>query len=187
MEEGVEARMMGKSKKGFIGPIGDDLPSLIPLVFALMIFFSVFTFTWNVFDQKNRVFDDAISIIEVSSILKSNGYIQSKSVFDERCIEAQSKKRMKFRAGLIELSTSEKDRFEWIDIEQPEYFEDPINPGDVFECTNTDSGAEENPSFGDESVVIRFFPVALERDYKDAKDERHFFVKPMLLMVVAWK
>jgi hypothetical protein len=40
-------------KKGFIGSIGDDLPSLIPLFFALMIFFAGLAFVFTSINDKN--------------------------------------------------------------------------------------------------------------------------------------
>lgn len=40
-------------RKGFIGSIGDDLPSLIPLFFALMIFFAGLAFVFTNINDKN--------------------------------------------------------------------------------------------------------------------------------------
>ncbi|MAG22340.1 MAG: hypothetical protein CL943_03505 [Candidatus Diapherotrites archaeon] len=172
---------MMRTKKGFLGPIGDDLPSLIPLVFALTIFFYIFTFTWNTFDEKNRSFDNDISILRVSSILKGNSYIPNYSTFVERCNEANSVKRISFKAGLLPLYVRRDNSFEGIDIEELDFFSDP-ETGDTYVCSNTD----EEPVLGTHEILVRFFPVALERDYRD-EDGRHFFVKPMLLVVIAWQ
>ncbi len=43
-----------KKIKGFIGPIGDDLPSLIAVMLALTIFFSGLTFAMRTFNRKQR-------------------------------------------------------------------------------------------------------------------------------------
>ncbi len=173
--------MLKKSRKGFLGPIGDDLPSLIPLVFALTIFFYVFTFTWNAFDEKNKGFDDDISILRIASVIKANSYIPNYAIFTERCNKAKSFKRVRFKAGLLPLSVKEDEHFEGIDIESIGFFTDP-NSGDTYECRNSD----EELDIKNQSILIRFFPVALERDYRDAGGERHFFVQPMLLVVIAW-
>ncbi len=174
--------MFRKSSKGFLGPIGDDLPSLIPLVFALTIFFSVFTFTWNIFDSRNTGFDDNIAVLRVASILKSNSYIANHSVFEGRCEEAKSQKRLKFRAGLLPLAVERDEHFGGIDLTNLEFYEDPNDPGAIYECTNVPGEEIDYENF---TVIIRFFPVALEMDYEDG-GQRHFFVKPMLLVVVAW-
>jgi hypothetical protein len=175
------------SKKGFLGPIGDDLPSLIPLVFALTIFFYVFTFTWTAFDEKNQSFDREIALLRVASTLKSNSYVSNYSQFVERCEEAKGFRMVNFKAGLLELPVKLDEHFEGIDVEkilsQAEvFFEDPFT-GDIYKCGNVDG----NDKIMLESVEIRmrFFPIALERDYKKGGN-RHFFVKPMLLVVVAW-
>jgi len=39
-------------KKGFIGPLGDDLPSIIAILLALTVFFSGIVYTLNVYNQK---------------------------------------------------------------------------------------------------------------------------------------
>ncbi len=55
-------------KKGFIGPLGDDLPSLIAIMLALTLFFSGLTFSMNVFDQKReraRLMKGALDISRV--------------------------------------------------------------------------------------------------------------------------
>ncbi len=45
-------RGMLKMKKGFIGPLGDDLPSLIAIMLALTLFFSGLTFAMHTFNQR---------------------------------------------------------------------------------------------------------------------------------------
>ena len=42
----------GSMKKGFIGPIGDDLPSVIAVMLALGLFFSSVRYALNAYDQK---------------------------------------------------------------------------------------------------------------------------------------
>jgi len=39
-------------KKGFIGPIGDDVPSLIAIILAMGLFFTGFSHAMNVYNQK---------------------------------------------------------------------------------------------------------------------------------------
>jgi len=109
-----------KASKGFLGPIGDDLPSLIPLLFALTMFFYVFTFTWNTFDQRGRLFEDALATMRVSGVIKGNNYLRGIDTFQERCNEAQGIRRVNFLSGLLELSTGPDQRFEPVDVEDLE-------------------------------------------------------------------
>jgi len=165
-------------KKGFLGPIGDDLPSLIPLLFALMIFFYVFTFTWNIFDQRQRVFNDAIETLKLGDTLKGNSYIAGKEAFDVRCLEAQSVKRIKFISGLLPLSTGPGQTFGGLQFETLET--DSFGEGQFF-CTNA---GEERPDETSTGLIIRSFPVALE--FKNP-ETGSFYVRPMLSVVVTWR
>ncbi len=173
---------MKKTAKGFLGPIGDDLPSLIPLLFALMMFFYVFTFTWNAFDERGRAFNDALSALRVGNTLKGNNYLRGIGAFQERCNEAQALKRIKFMAGLLPLSInppgSPGEKFEGINIEtlESEFFD----LGGTFICTNTDERPEEIST----DLIIRSFPIALEFKNDETKA---FYVRPMLLVVVTWR
>lgn len=61
-------------KKGFIGSIGDDLPSLIPLFFALMIFFAGLAFVFTAINDKNaqmNIYLDSLTIAK-SALGKSS-------------------------------------------------------------------------------------------------------------------
>lgn len=173
---------MPARNKGFLGPIGDDLPSLIPLLFALLIFFYVFTFTWNAFDQKSRSFNDALAILRVGNTLKGNNYVSGIETFDERCNEAQSIKRIKFMAGLVPLSTGPGQTFPGIDIETLESGFLELN-NQKFMCTNI-SLPQEAPQPTSQDMMIRSFPVALE--FKNEATNA-FYIRPTLLVVVTWR
>jgi hypothetical protein len=169
--------MNNEKNKGFLGPIGDDLPSLIPLLFALMLFFYAFTSAWNNFDKRNEDFADDLAVLRVSNALRGNNYIAGIEKFNENCETAKGTQRMHFLAGLLPLPTGKGEQFVGIDTEkivsgEPIFFEE-------FQCSST----EEMPALESEKSVVRFFPVALET--KEGNDR--FYVKPMLLVVIAWK
>ncbi len=170
-----------KSSKGFLGPIGDDLPSLIPLIFALMMFFYVFTFTWNIFDQRSMAFDDAISVLRVGNTLKGGNYLRGFNMFNQRCAEAQNIRGVKFMAGLLPLSTGPGQEFIGLDVEtiESDFF---IDGGEKFICSNVNLG-EEKPGLESSNLFIRSFPLALE--FSNTKTGT-FYVRPMLLVVVTW-
>ena len=61
--------------KGFIGPIGDDLPAIIAIMLALTLFFSGLTFALNTYDEKMynlRIFKGSL---EISKIFVSDGLV----------------------------------------------------------------------------------------------------------------
>jgi hypothetical protein len=171
------------SGKGFLGPIGDDLPSLIPLLFALLLFFYVFTFTWNAFDQKGQLFDDVLAAMRVGNTLKGNNYVRDFDAFGQRCVEAHNVKRVKFMAGLIPLATGPDQVFAGINVEtlRRDFFED--DAANKFICSNVDLD-DDSPGLESDSLVIRSFPVALEFENTNLKT---FYVRPMLLVVVTWR
>ncbi|MCX6798772.1 MAG: hypothetical protein NTW59_01595 [Candidatus Diapherotrites archaeon] len=173
-------RVRTENEKGFLGPIGDDLPSLIPLLFALVMFFYVFTFTWGVFDKRDASFDNAMDILRVSNSLKGNNYITGFVEFSGRCEEAKTVPRIKFLGGLLPLSTGTIERFGGVDAEEIAGNLLKDSDGKAFECTNA---GDEKPDVTNAQTIVRFFPTALE--FKN--DKGSFYVRPVLLVVVAWK
>ncbi|MCX6802727.1 MAG: hypothetical protein NT067_06475, partial [Candidatus Diapherotrites archaeon] len=92
----------GGKQKGFIGPIGDDLPSLIPIIFSLVVFFTAFTATFSVFDKGNTRFDRTIKILKISDQMRGDKYINDIGEFKELC-ENISISGVNFKAGIVEL------------------------------------------------------------------------------------
>ncbi len=184
-------------QRGFLGPIGDDLPSLIPLVFALIIFFSVFTQTFNTFDRRNAVFNENLNIVKVSDIFVSNSYVtlSGESDFTKRCQRAQSIREIKWKAGLLPLDVGQLETkqpnsfFQGIDVQKldEQFFnmaqiEQSINF--QFSCANT----EEKPRYTSEGTIVRSYPVALEVNLLgESIAKKRFYVKPMILVVVTWQ
>lgn len=168
--------------KGFLGPIGDDLPSLIPLIFALMMFFYVFTFTWGTFDSKSQSFENALSALRVGNTMKGNNYYRGMETFKARCREAQSVKRVYFMAGLVPLSTGPGQAYEGFDLDDLEGSFYEVN-GEKFVCDNL-LPEEDPPSSDTTGIIIRSFPIAVEFS-NEANNT--FYVRPMLLVVVTWR
>jgi len=175
-------------QKGFLGPIGDDLPSLIPLLFALVIFFSVFTFTFNVFEKNSAAFEQNLEVLKLVRVLKSNGYISSTAYFNQRCNEVNAP-TIKFKAGITNAATAPEDfkknylsageTYNGIDISNLHFFKstDPADAG-VFECPNNSDELLSPQKFKDTKAIVKILPIVVE-------DNR--IVKPMHLVVVAWQ
>lgn len=73
------------SKKGFIGPIGDDLPSLIPIVVSLLLFFTIFSVTLNAYNSKNSEIAKQTLMISASREMKGDSIILDYTQFQDRC------------------------------------------------------------------------------------------------------
>ncbi len=166
------------SFKGFIGPIGDDLPSLIPILFGLLIFFSSFSSTFSSFDSKNRDFASDLSVMEISRVLQSNSYIFSKKNFDDLCKQVGNV-GLSFVAGISSDAIEGKSVESVFDVS---FFKDSF--GNEYYCTNTNFSGDSVSDFiseediSDKKVVARIFPIVVE-DNKIAK--------PLHLFVVAWR
>jgi hypothetical protein len=80
------------SKRGFIGPIGDDLPSLIPIVTALLLFFTIFTLTLNTYNTKNMNITKQVEMTSVARELKGDSLILDLAQLQTKCKAVQLKK-----------------------------------------------------------------------------------------------
>ena len=68
-----------KQKKGFIGPIGDDLPSIIAILLGLSLFFSGLSFTLNVYNHKLTAYNILKGTMEVAHKVNDKGIIDASS------------------------------------------------------------------------------------------------------------
>jgi len=167
------------NKKGYIGPIGDDLPSLIPLMFALIIFFSSFYMTVNTYNDRTVDFENDISVVQISASLRGTGFVSSLQEFNNSC-NALNIRQPFFSAGLVELD-EEVDVFvldsQYIrDEDEEELLSDEE---ELFKCTNSDESLTLEKALSlNSKIVARVYPVVLEKNSRAI---------PVKLVVVAWK
>jgi hypothetical protein len=102
------------NQKGFIGSIGDDLPSLIPIFLGLVVFFSVFLGVFNDYNQKNKVYTLNQEAVEISMQLKSDPVIVDYDHFMEKCNSIKSTKN--WTAFLVGLPL-DTDNYQAINIQ----------------------------------------------------------------------
>jgi hypothetical protein len=69
-----------KLNRGFIGPIGDDLPSLIMIVLALTLFFSGVLFCLNAYNQKIDNANLLTGAMDISRAVTINGLVSNNLV-----------------------------------------------------------------------------------------------------------
>ena len=63
--------------RGFIGPIGDDLPSILVLLVSLSLFFSSLSFALNSYNDKFVNFNKLKGLMAVGDFILSKGLLPS--------------------------------------------------------------------------------------------------------------
>jgi hypothetical protein len=72
------------SRKGFVGPLGDDIPSIFPIVFGVMLFFGTIAFAGNLVAEKNSYLEVRKAAVSLSYILTEKGFVTGTS-FGPKC------------------------------------------------------------------------------------------------------
>ncbi|MBS3057079.1 MAG: hypothetical protein J4415_00450 [Candidatus Diapherotrites archaeon] len=181
--------MLEKKHKGFLGPIGDDLPSLVPLIFALIIFFSTFTYAMNSMDSRNEDFDADLATLSISRIMRSNGYITGYEDFRRLCGNINVA-GLNYEVALVETELT-YDESNYSSYADPEYSGVDILDLRVFDSTPENEDDPDASEFScsnlselpelieiEQRLSSRVFPIVLE----DAK-----IAKPMFLVVITWR
>ena len=91
---------MKNKRKGFIGPLGDDIPSIFPIVFAILLFTGSILYANQLIVQKakqNSIREGAISL---SYLLTEKGFV-SKDAFEK---EKTCDEKLKPRAASLGVS-----------------------------------------------------------------------------------
>lgn len=97
-------------RRGYIGPIGDDLPSLIPLIFALAVFFATFSNTLNTFEKKNALFDLDLEVFKIARIMRGNGFYTGVESFHDACDLVRAK-NVYFFAMIVPIPPNTNDPY----------------------------------------------------------------------------
>jgi hypothetical protein len=173
------------NKKGFLGPIGDDLPSLIPLVFALIVFFGVFNLALGVFERKSSDFSADIAVLQIANGFRGTGYITGYEDFEKTC-NSINVRRIKYVAGLIAFDLNLDNPYILPDFTQLTYIEDE-NTGKEFVCSNTgENQVPQEVIFSPgQTIISRIYPMVL--DFKRSPQQGDTIVRPVQLVIVAWK
>ncbi|MFH0955353.1 MAG: hypothetical protein V1777_04590 [Candidatus Micrarchaeota archaeon] len=182
------------NRKGFIGPIGDDLPSLIPLTFALVIFFGAFAFAFNAFDQKKIDFDQKFALLRIGQTLKGDNLIENYEKWNALCHNVEVR-NFKYRAVVfkIPVNTGQYQDYQFFKEQQghdpcnnsnlgtncqPPLFDygSPSKPQVLICQNNSDELTQKNaPSYN----LLRInFPVAINDNG---------VIRPALLAVAVWR
>jgi hypothetical protein len=160
-----------ETKRAFIGPLGDDIPSIFPIVIGILLFVGAMLFAGNLVDQKNAFLSLRKATVNLAYSLTERGYYDKPS-FDEKCavLESQAKAAQVFFAvslknycsGSIDFLELSRDTGPGgtgvllMDVSKP----DPANPG--LKCWIGGSQREQEPKSIPKDAVVLNYPVGIE-------------------------
>ncbi|MBI4360561.1 hypothetical protein HY572_02185 [Candidatus Micrarchaeota archaeon] len=78
--------------KGFVGPLGDDLPSIFPIVAGVLLFVASLLYANNLVDEKNQQLDTRKAALGLSYIVTEKGLIDDAADFKSVKCEDQLQK-----------------------------------------------------------------------------------------------
>ncbi|MFA4946587.1 MAG: hypothetical protein WC607_03580 [Candidatus Micrarchaeia archaeon] len=91
-------------KKAFVGPLGDDFPSIFPIVAGVLLFLGTVAYAAGVVDQKNAYFEIRQASLGLGYTLTQRGSL-TQMEFDALCGEQATEfarsKAVKFKATLV--------------------------------------------------------------------------------------
>ncbi len=175
---------MVKNKKGFIGAIGDDLPSLIPIFLGLIIFFAVFLSTYNTYKTNTGLYSLEQEAISISMILKSEPLIPDYNLFMKTCNKVSTTK--KWNAFIVDLPLDTNQQ-EILSINDPDnlygnqikiFPEDPAtNPPKRYICDDNLENLTNLLNIKDATTkkITYLYPITLQ-DGKFAKPARLYVI-----------
>lgn len=141
------------NQRGFVGPIGDDIPSLIPLTVALLVFFGAFGFAFNSFEEKKAEFDQRLLLLSIGKTLKGDNLLDSYEKWKDAC-EGLEVTRYKFKAVVFLVSTKPDASFynyeffhDWQD--DTSFFSEPC-----YTCTGDKRVYKMKDSGGSEQFLV---------------------------------
>ncbi len=172
----------GRNTRGYIGPIGDDIPSLIPIIVGLVLFFSAFAFALNEFNGRTQSFAADRDALIIANSLKGSNYISQYAPFDVAC-KSLRVRGLHYVAGVVQnsawqniLASTSNDPTRLTDVAQ-NFFQINDDPAQTLKCTLGES--EFTPELlQTRAYVVLTFPVALELPQA---------VVSATLVVVAWR
>jgi hypothetical protein len=61
--------------RGYLGPIGDDLPSIFPIVFGVVLFIGTMMYAINDLNARNDYLDVRKATLSLSNVVMARGYL----------------------------------------------------------------------------------------------------------------
>jgi len=178
-------------KHGFIGPLGDDIPSIFPIIVGIVLFTGAMMFAANMVDQRNEFLDVRRATVALAYSATEKGYYDA-GTFIEKCgvLETQAKANRVFFVWIIKNYCNTQIDFQalandptggtLLDAEKPSaglkcWIGGLRTPAGV-QATEPESGVMQLPK---DSVVFNY-PIAV-----DCADQTHRGLG--LMSLVVWR
>ncbi|MFA6329652.1 MAG: hypothetical protein WCX64_03130 [Candidatus Micrarchaeia archaeon] len=97
------------ARRGFIGPIGDDIPSIFPLMAGIILFIATLIYANDEFNAKNSAINLRKAGLDMAYIVVEKGYV-NQGGFDETCedlLKPSAKKNNVFFAVMLRDCTTD--------------------------------------------------------------------------------
>ena len=78
--------------RGFVGPLGDDLPSIFPIVAAVLLFIGTLVYANGLVEGKNRLLETRQAALGLSYIVTEKGLINNRTNFETTACNDHLKK-----------------------------------------------------------------------------------------------
>lgn len=85
----MKLKKLSSMKRGDLGPIADDIPSIFPIVFGVLLFMSTALYAAQKLDERNAYLELRKAAMGLSYVALRSGYI-SDAEFDASCISQYS-------------------------------------------------------------------------------------------------
>jgi len=168
------------NKKGYIGAIGDDLPSLIPIFLGITIFFAVFLNTYNVYRNNTDLYSLRNDAINISSIMKEEPLIADQNQFNKSCERINTKYH--WNAFIIPFDLNSENyrplKPEELDLDAVyQHWEETDTPPRKLICDSEGLDSLKE-ALETKDVTIYKYPITVQQ---------RFYAEPAWLYVAVWK
>lgn len=185
----------GAGAKGFIGPIGDDLPSLIPIVVGLLLFFMTFAMVLSAYNTKNALISQQSEMTSVARELKGDSLIFGVDWFLGNCQKLALKNYpYSYAVALYPTNLPIKDVSNDFMLSTSGTGIPPDNPfilakngaGNTvpYYCQHFKIGAKPFTT-QNRTYMLRFYPVAVQREIT-VNGKINVVTVPALMAMVFW-
>ncbi len=184
-------------EKGFIGAIGDDLPSLIPIIFALLIFFTAFSAALGMYNSENAQVSTEMGMLSIARVLKGDSLLLNVNQFLGRCDDVKIGKYPYNYMVAVYKADEDLDGVidDFIETEIDGYISPSFLKGELngnqesYFCGYKRLGSK---NFGDtvgskarEEYIMRYYPIAIQTKVLiDGKE--YYVIIPGIMAMVIW-
>ncbi|NYZ77901.1 hypothetical protein H0N96_00685, partial [Candidatus Micrarchaeota archaeon] len=74
-----------RRRKGFVGPLGDDIPSIFPIVAGVLLFIGTLVYAFGLVQEKNQYLEIRRAGMTLSYIMTEKGVMPTEAEFKAKC------------------------------------------------------------------------------------------------------